>query len=32
MLDFAALNAVIGTPELLELGRTYDPSRFEGKP
>lgn len=29
MLDFAALNALIGTPELLERGRAYDPSRFE---
>ncbi|MDJ0944860.1 MAG: isocitrate lyase/phosphoenolpyruvate mutase family protein [Kiloniellales bacterium] len=25
MVDFDALNAVIGTPELLELGRDYDP-------
>lgn len=24
MLDFDQLNAVIGTPELLELGRRYD--------
>jgi len=26
MLDFEALNALIGTPELLELGRAYDPA------
>lgn len=31
MLDFAALNALIGTPELLAQGRAYDPSRFEDK-
>jgi len=29
MLDFNALNALIGTPELLRLAGTYDPSRFE---
>jgi 2-methylisocitrate lyase-like PEP mutase family enzyme len=29
MLDFSALNALIGTPELLEEGRKYDPSRHE---
>jgi 2-methylisocitrate lyase-like PEP mutase family enzyme len=27
MLDFSALNALIGTPELLEKGRQYDASR-----
>lgn len=31
MLDFSALNALIGTPELLEEGRKYDPSRHEAK-
>jgi len=31
MLDFTALNALIGTPELLEQGRAYDPSHFEGQ-
>lgn len=31
MLDFSALNALIGTPELLEEGRKYDPSRHETK-
>jgi len=25
MLDFAALNELIGTPEMLALGRRYDP-------
>ncbi|WP_341701888.1 isocitrate lyase/phosphoenolpyruvate mutase family protein [Ferrovibrio sp.] len=29
MLDFTALNALIGTPELLEQGRAYDPANFE---
>jgi len=29
MLDFNALNALIGTPELLSLGRKYDPASFE---
>lgn len=29
MLDFTALNALIGTPELLERGRSYDASHFE---
>lgn len=32
MLDFSALNALIGTPELLEQGRKYDPSRYEDRP
>ncbi|MFN4310399.1 MAG: oxaloacetate decarboxylase [Ferrovibrio sp.] len=32
MLDFAALNALIGTPELLAQGRQYDPSRYEDRP
>lgn len=32
MLDFAALNALIGTPELLARGRQYDPSRYEDRP
>lgn len=32
MLDFSALNALIGTPELLEQGRAYDPSRYEDQP
>jgi 2-methylisocitrate lyase-like PEP mutase family enzyme len=27
MLDFAALNELIGTPEMLALGRRYDPER-----
>jgi 2-methylisocitrate lyase-like PEP mutase family enzyme len=27
MLDFAALNELIGTPEMLEIGRRYDPER-----
>jgi 2-methylisocitrate lyase-like PEP mutase family enzyme len=31
MLDFTALNALIGTPELLEQGRAYDASHFEGQ-
>lgn len=31
MLDFASLNALIGTPELLEQGRKYDPSRYEDR-
>ncbi|HEY1721999.1 MAG TPA: isocitrate lyase/PEP mutase family protein [Magnetospirillaceae bacterium] len=31
MLDFAGLNAVIGTPELLERGRGYDGANFEKK-
>lgn len=31
MLDFSALNALIGTPELLDEGRKYDPSRHEIK-
>ena len=30
MLDFSALNALIGTPELLEEGRKYDPAQYEG--
>jgi 2-methylisocitrate lyase-like PEP mutase family enzyme len=29
MLDFTALNALIGTPELLANGRRYDPENFE---
>lgn len=32
MLDFNALNDLIGTPALLEHGRAYDPARFEDKP
>lgn len=32
MLDFNALNDLIGTPALLERGRAYDPARFEDKP
>lgn len=32
MLDFSALNALIGTPELLAQGRAYDPSRYEEQP
>lgn len=32
MLDFNALNALIGTPELLAQGRAYDPSNFGDKP
>lgn len=32
MLDFASLNALIGTPELLAQGRQYDPSRYEDRP
>jgi 2-methylisocitrate lyase-like PEP mutase family enzyme len=32
MLDFTALNALIGTPELLAEGRRYDPSRYEVRP
>lgn len=32
MLDFAALNALIGTPELLARGKAYDPARFEETP
>jgi 2-methylisocitrate lyase-like PEP mutase family enzyme len=32
MLDFDALNALIGTPELLELGRVYDPLATGRKP
>lgn len=32
MLDFTALNALIGTPELLAQGRAYDPSQFENLP
>ncbi len=32
MLDFSALNALIGTPELLAQGRAYDPSNFEDQP
>jgi len=31
MLNFDALNALIGTPELLELGRAYDGSGAGGK-
>lgn len=31
MLDFSALNALIGTPELLEQGRKYDPSLHENR-
>jgi len=27
MLDFSELNALIGTPEMLELGKRYDPTR-----
>lgn len=30
MLDFSALNALIGTPELLAEGRKYDPANHEG--
>jgi 2-methylisocitrate lyase-like PEP mutase family enzyme len=30
MLDFDGLNAVIGTPELLALGQTYDAANFTG--
>lgn len=29
MLDFNALNALIGTPELLKRGRSYDAAHFE---
>jgi hypothetical protein len=25
MVDFVGLNEIIGTPEMLELGRRYDP-------
>ena len=32
MLDFDALNALIGTPELLKLGRAYDAAAAERKP
>ena len=32
MLNFDALNALIGTPELLKLGRAYDGSGAGGKP
>jgi len=32
MLDFNALNELIGTPALLERGRAYDATRFEDKP
>lgn len=32
MLDFSALNALIGTPELLAEGRKYDPARYEDVP
>jgi len=32
MLDFSALNALIGTPELLAEGRKYDPARYEDQP
>jgi len=32
MLNFDALNALIGTPELLKLGRDYDGSGAGGKP
>lgn len=32
MLDFSALNKLIGTPELLAQGRAYDPDRFGDKP
>ncbi|MCW0235062.1 MAG: isocitrate lyase/PEP mutase family protein [Ferrovibrio sp.] len=32
MLDFSALNALIGTPELLAEGRKYDPARYEDLP
>jgi 2-methylisocitrate lyase-like PEP mutase family enzyme len=32
MLDFATLNTLIGTPELLEQGRRYDASQHEGMP
>lgn len=32
MLDFNALNSLIGTPELLAQGRAYDPSRYEDRP
>lgn len=31
MLDFASLNALIGTPELLKQGLKYDPSRYEDR-
>lgn len=31
MLDFSALNNLIGTPELLAQGRAYDPDRFGDK-
>lgn len=31
MLDFTALNALIGTPELLASGRRFDASNFGGK-
>ncbi|WP_298722954.1 isocitrate lyase/PEP mutase family protein [uncultured Ferrovibrio sp.] len=32
MLDFSALNNLIGTPELLEQGAKYDASRYEDRP
>lgn len=32
MLDFNALNALIGTPELLARGRAYDAAQHEGQP
>lgn len=32
MLDFATLNAVIGTSDLMARGKLYDPARFEDKP
>ena len=32
MLDFAGLNALIGTPDLLRQGQAYDAARFEDKP
>lgn len=32
MLDFAGLNALIGTPGLLRQGQAYDAARFEDKP
>jgi len=31
MLDFSALNVLIGTPELLQEGRKYDPASHEGR-
>jgi 2-methylisocitrate lyase-like PEP mutase family enzyme len=31
MEDFKGLNSIIGTPELLELGKKYDPDSWKAK-